>query len=104
VVSGHLPPGHPDSLVEWDALARLRGTLVLLMAVHNLAEIATRLVASGRSADTPVAVVSEGTMPGERTLLSTLGAVGADMAEQGLRPPAIVVVGGVVAVAHPERY
>jgi len=104
VVSGHLPPDHPDSLVEWDAVARLRGTVVLLMAVQNLPEIAKRLVAAGRRPDTPLAVVSEGTMPGERTLLSTLGAVGEDMAREAVRPPAIVVVGEVVAVANPERY
>ena len=104
VVSGHLPPGHPDSLVEWDAVARLRGTVVLLMAVQNLPAIAERLVAGGRQDKTPVAVVSEGTMPGERTVLSTLGAVADDVAREGLRPPAIVVIGEVVAVARPDRY
>jgi uroporphyrin-III C-methyltransferase / precorrin-2 dehydrogenase / sirohydrochlorin ferrochelatase len=104
VISGHLPPGHPGSLVEWDAVARLRGTVVLLMAVQNLPRIAERLVAGGRDERTPVAVVSEGTMPGERTLLSTLGSVADDVAEEGLRPPAIVVIGDVVAVARPDRY
>jgi uroporphyrin-III C-methyltransferase/precorrin-2 dehydrogenase/sirohydrochlorin ferrochelatase len=104
VVSGHLPPGHPDSLVEWDALARLRGTVVLLMAVQNLPQIAERLVAGGREETTPVAVVCEGTMPGERTVLSTLASVADDVAREGLRPPAIVVVGDVVAVARPDRY
>jgi len=104
VISGHLPPDHPDSLVEWDAVARLRGTVVLLMAVQNLPLIADRLVAGGRPAATPLAVVSEGTMPGERTLLSTLGAVREDMARASVRPPAIVVVGNVVAVAHPGRF
>ena len=48
MISGHLPPDHPDSLVEWDAVARLRGTVVLLMAVQNLPVIAARLVAGGR--------------------------------------------------------
>jgi uroporphyrin-III C-methyltransferase/precorrin-2 dehydrogenase/sirohydrochlorin ferrochelatase len=104
VVSGHLPPGHADSLVEWDALARLRGTVVLLMAVQNLPLIADRLVEGGRSASTPLAIVSEGTMPGERTLLSTLGEVAEDMAREHVRPPAIVVIGDVVAVANPLRY
>jgi uroporphyrin-III C-methyltransferase/precorrin-2 dehydrogenase/sirohydrochlorin ferrochelatase len=104
VISGHLPPEHPESLVEWDAVARLRGTVVLLMAVQNLPVIAARLVAGGRDVKTPVAIVSEGTMPGERTLLSTLGDVEADMAREAVRPPAIVVVGEVVAVANPNRY
>lgn len=104
VISGHLPPDHADSLVEWDAVARLRGTVVLLMAVHNLPLIAERLVRGGRPASTPLAVISEGTMPGERTLLSTLGSVPEDMAREAVRPPAIVVVGDVVAVANPKHY
>src|SRR6478735_1984162 len=89
VVSGHLPPGHPDSLVEWSAVARLRGTVVLLMAVQNLPLIAATLLEEGRPATTPVAIVSEGTMPGERTVISTLGTVADDMAEADVRPPAI---------------
>jgi len=104
VISGHLPPDHPESLVEWDSVARLRGTVVLLMAVHNLPLIADRLLAGGRSPSTPLAIISEGTMPGERTLLSTLATVTADMARDEVRPPAIVVVGDVVAVANPEHY
>jgi uroporphyrin-III C-methyltransferase/precorrin-2 dehydrogenase/sirohydrochlorin ferrochelatase len=104
VISGHLPPGHPDSLVEWSALARLRGTLVMLMAVENAPEIAQTLVAEGRDADTPVAVIVEGTMPEERTVLATLGTLADEIAAQQVRPPAIIVVGEVVAVAHPERF
>jgi uroporphyrin-III C-methyltransferase/precorrin-2 dehydrogenase/sirohydrochlorin ferrochelatase len=102
VISGHLPPDHPDSLVEWDAVARLRGTVVLLMAVQNLPLIAARLVKGGRPPTTPVAIVSEGTMPGERTLVSTLDTVAEDMAAADVRPPAIVVIGEVVAVAKPR--
>lgn len=104
VISGHLPPDHPESLVDWDAVAALRGTVVLLMAVQNLPGIAERLVTAGRAGATPVAVVAEGTMPGEQTVWSTLGTVAEDVERHGIRPPAIVVVGNVVAVANPERY
>ncbi len=104
VVSGHLPPGHPESLVAWDALARMRGTIVLLMAVDTGPAIAGALVEGGRDAATPVAVVVDGTMPTERTVLSTLGDLEHDLAAHGVRPPAIIVVGEVVAVAHPEHY
>lgn len=104
VVSGHLPPGHPDSLVAWDALARLRGTIVLLMAVDNAPAIAASLVEHGRPVDTPVAVVVEGTMPEERTVLSTLGTLADDLAAHRVRPPAIIVVGEVVRVARPDHY
>lgn len=104
VISGHIPPGHPDSLVAWDAVAGLRGTLVLLMAVANAAAIAAALIEGGRQAGTPVAVIADGTMPAERTLLSTLGTLEADLLDGDLQPPAIIVIGEVVAVAHPERY
>jgi uroporphyrin-III C-methyltransferase/precorrin-2 dehydrogenase/sirohydrochlorin ferrochelatase len=104
VVSGHIPPDDDGTLVDWDALARMRGTVVLLMAVQNLGAIADRLMVGGRKADTPVAVVAEGTMPGERTVLSTLEDVAEDVAREDVRPPAIVVIGDVVAVGNPERY
>jgi uroporphyrin-III C-methyltransferase/precorrin-2 dehydrogenase/sirohydrochlorin ferrochelatase len=99
IASGHLPPDHPDSLVAWGALARLRGTLVLLMAVENLGAIASTLIDHGRAATTPVAVIQEGTMPGERRVVATLETIADVMADAAIRPPAIVVVGDVVAVA-----
>lgn len=104
VISGHLPPGHPDSLVAWDAVAGLRGTLVLLMAVDNAPAIAEALLAGGRDAATPVAVIVDGTMPTERTVLSTLGTLAADLSAHRVVPPAIIVVGEVVAVARPAHY
>jgi uroporphyrin-III C-methyltransferase / precorrin-2 dehydrogenase / sirohydrochlorin ferrochelatase len=100
VVSGHLPPGHPDSLVNWPALGGLRGTLVLMMAIDNLAAIAETLVEHGRAPETPVAVVQEGTMPGERTLFSSLQKVAAEVTRAAVRPPAVVVVGDVVGLAR----
>jgi uroporphyrin-III C-methyltransferase/precorrin-2 dehydrogenase/sirohydrochlorin ferrochelatase len=100
VVSGHLPPGHPDSLVNWSALARMRGTVVLLMAVENLGAIAAALIAGGRPASTATAVVQDGSMASQRVVHSTLDEVADAVARQGIRPPAIVVVGGVVDVAR----
>ncbi|MBW8484204.1 uroporphyrinogen-III C-methyltransferase [Actinomadura parmotrematis] len=100
VVSAHVPPGHPESTVDWAALAASQGTLVLLMSVERMALIADALVGHGRAAGTPVAVIQNGTLPGQRTLTATLGTVAAAMAEAGVRPPAIVVVGDVVAVAR----
>ncbi len=104
VISGHLPPGHPESLVEWPAVAALRGTVVLMMAVENAPAIAAALLAGGRDADTPVAVICDGTMPGERTVLATLSTLPERLVAERVRPPAIIVVGGVVAVAHPEAF
>ena len=104
VISGHLPPGHPDSLVVWEAAAALRGTLVLLMAVDNAPAIAAALLDGGRPASTPVAVIVDGTMPTERTVLSTLATLGDDLAAHEVVPPAIIVIGDVVAVARPAHY
>jgi uroporphyrin-III C-methyltransferase / precorrin-2 dehydrogenase / sirohydrochlorin ferrochelatase len=104
VVSGHLPPGHPESLVDYDAVARMRGTVVLMMAVENSPEIAKALVAGGREPGTPVAVVCDGTMPTQRTVLATLSTLGETVAAERVQPPAIIVVGEVVRVAFPEAF
>jgi uroporphyrin-III C-methyltransferase/precorrin-2 dehydrogenase/sirohydrochlorin ferrochelatase len=100
VVSGHVAPGDPRSLVDWAALARLRGTLVLLMAVERLAQIASTLIAEGRPADTPVAVVQDGTTSTQRSVSGTLATIAADAKAAGIGHPAVVVVGEVVAVAQ----
>jgi uroporphyrin-III C-methyltransferase/precorrin-2 dehydrogenase/sirohydrochlorin ferrochelatase len=104
VVSGHLPPDHAESLVDWDGVARLRGTLVLMMAVENAPAIAKALLVRGRDETTPVAVVCDGSMPTERTVLSTLGALADDLARHAVTAPAIIVVGEVVRVARPDAY
>ena len=95
VVSAHVPPGDPASTVDWDALARLGGTLVLLMAVGRLPAVCAALVAGGRDPATPVAVVQEATLPGQATVVTTLARAGADAAQ--VRAPAVVVVGEVVS-------
>lgn len=96
VVSGHLPPGHPDSLVDWPALATLRGTVCVLMGLKNLPAIASALMAHGRSPETPAAVVSDGATGRQRVVRADLAGV-ADAAA-GARPPAVLVIGDVVAV------
>ncbi|MGI5249273.1 uroporphyrinogen-III C-methyltransferase [Actinacidiphila glaucinigra] len=100
VVSGHVAPEDPRSLVDWAALARLRGTLVLLMAVERIGPIAAALVAHGRGADTPVAVIQEGTTAAQRRVDATLATVAERVAAEGIRPPAVIVIGEVVAVGE----
>ncbi len=96
VVSGHLPPGHPDSLVDWAAIAQLRGTLCILMGLTHLRAIATELLAHGRDPATPAAIVRQGTTGEQATVPTSL----AGLADAGsaLRPPAVVVIGEVVDV------
>src|SRR6185437_520571 len=100
VVSGHIAPDHPDSLVDWAALARTRGTVVLLMAVPRIGAIADTLIGHGKDPATPLAAIQDGALPGQRTVHSTLANAAADLAAAGLRPPAIIVLGPVVALAR----
>ncbi|MEU8088675.1 uroporphyrinogen-III C-methyltransferase [Micromonospora sp. NPDC049101] len=98
VVSGHLPPGHPDSLVDWAALARARGTVVLLMAVDTIAKIASVLIEHGRAPETPVLAVQDAGQPGQRSLPARLDEIGAVAARESVGPPAVFVLGPVVAL------
>jgi uroporphyrin-III C-methyltransferase / precorrin-2 dehydrogenase / sirohydrochlorin ferrochelatase len=96
VVSAHLDPSQPGATVDWESLARGPGTLVLLMAVAHLETVAAELIKRGRDAATPVAVISDGTMPGQQVLTSTLAEVAAATERAGISPPAVVVIGDVV--------
>ena len=99
VVSVHVPPGDKRSTVNWELMGRSSGTLVLLMAVDRIGAVADELLRHGRSADTPVSVIADGTLPTQRTINSTLEQVEGAVARDGIRPPAIVVVGDVVSIA-----
>jgi uroporphyrin-III C-methyltransferase/precorrin-2 dehydrogenase/sirohydrochlorin ferrochelatase len=96
VVSGHVAPDDPESLVDWSALARLRGTVCVLMGLTNLPAIAGALLANGRDPDTPVAVVQDGTTAAQRTVRGRLAEITATVAEAGVRSPAVIVLGAVV--------
>ncbi|NKI44043.1 uroporphyrinogen-III C-methyltransferase [Streptomyces physcomitrii] len=98
VVSGHMAPEDDRSLVDWAALARLRGTLVILMGVDKIGRIARALVAHGRAPDTPVALIQEGTTAAQRRVDATLATVGETVRTAEVRPPAVIVVGEVVEV------
>lgn len=93
IVSAH------DSDTDWPTLARLHGTLVLLMGVGRLGEHMALLAAHGRDPGTPVAVVEDGTLPTQRTTLGTVGDIAARAQQVGVRNPAVVVVGDVAALA-----
>jgi uroporphyrin-III C-methyltransferase / precorrin-2 dehydrogenase / sirohydrochlorin ferrochelatase len=99
VVSVHVPPGDDRSTVDWALLGGSNGTLVLLMAVQRIGAVAAELLRHGRSPDTPVSVIADGTMPTQRTIISSLEQMEGMVTREGIRPPAIVVVGDVVNVA-----
>ncbi|MBI3002056.1 MAG: uroporphyrinogen-III C-methyltransferase [candidate division NC10 bacterium] len=95
-VTGHEDPTKEESGVPWDALARGIGTLVFLMGVGTLPTIARRLVAHGRSPETPVAVIRWGTTPRQQTVVGTLADIAERVQAAGLTAPAITVVGEAV--------
>jgi uroporphyrinogen III methyltransferase/synthase len=92
VVTGHRMAGEAD--VDWDALGRVGGTIVVLMGVSRRAEIAERLLKSGRSFDEPVAVVHRGTQPQQTVLATTLEKLG----KIDIEPPSVMIIGPVAGL------
>jgi uroporphyrin-III C-methyltransferase/precorrin-2 dehydrogenase/sirohydrochlorin ferrochelatase len=103
VVSGHLAPDDPESLVNWNALAAMSGTIVLMMAVERIELFAEALLKGGRPAETPVLVVQQGTTAAERTVRATLADAPRRIREEGVRPPAIIVIGAVAGLAELKK-
>jgi len=97
-VTGHEDPDKPESALDWDALARFPGTLVLYMGIRNLPLIAERLTAAGRDPQEAVAVVERGTHPGQRTVVDTLAGIAARAGAEEIRAPAITLVGPVAGL------
>jgi uroporphyrinogen III methyltransferase / synthase len=98
IVTGHEEPGAEGSegaegTVDWEAVARVGGTIVVLMGVARIRRIAAQLMAAGRSPDTPVAAVQWGTRPEQRTVRATLSTIG----DQPLGTPSTIVIGEVAA-------
>jgi uroporphyrinogen III methyltransferase / synthase len=96
-VTGHEDPEKDSSALDWEALARFPGTLVLYMGVKNLPLIAERLAAAGRDPAEPAAAIEQGTRPGQRTVASTLAELPGAVADAGLRAPAVLLFGPVAA-------
>jgi uroporphyrinogen III methyltransferase/synthase len=99
-VTGHEDPSKPESAIDWDALARFPGTLVFYMGVKQLPEITKRLTAAGRDPAMPAAVVERGTLPGQRSVVATLGDIAARVDAEGVKAPAITLVGPVARLAE----
>ena len=105
LVTGHAraddsPDASAQDGLDWPALAAFPGTLVFYMAVRRLPDIAASLMAAGRPSSEPAAVVEGGTLPGQRTVTGTLETIAEAAAREGIRAPAITVVGAVAALAE----
>jgi len=97
-VTGHEDPAKPESALDWPALARFPGTLVLYMGVRQLGAITERLVAGGRAGDEPAAVIERGTLADQRVVTATLATIADRAGAERVRAPAIAVFGPVVAL------
>ncbi|MFQ5834505.1 MAG: hydroxymethylbilane synthase [bacterium] len=96
IVTGHEDPLKKKSSVNWTSLAKENGTLVILMGLANLPQIVKKLISAGKNENTPCAVISWGTTPGQRVVKGPLG----EMVEKakGIKPPGVIVIGEVVSL------
>lgn len=101
IMTGHEDPTKPESVLDWSLLARSRGTIVILMGVKNLRTIARLLVEHGRSEGTPVAIIERGFRADQRVTVGTLADIGERAAREGVKPPAVIVIGEVVSLYDP---
>jgi uroporphyrinogen III methyltransferase/synthase len=104
VVTGHEDPAKDETALDWPRLATGVDTLVFLMGVGNLPHIVEQLLAHGRPADTPVALVRWGTMPAQETVHGTLADIVHKVQAAGLKPPAVTVVGPVAGLRERLRW
>lgn len=95
-VTGHEDPTKPESALNYAQLAAFPGTLVFYMGLHRLPQISSELVRFGKPAETPVAVISKGSTPLQRTITDTLGTIAQRVQQAELRPPSLIIVGDCV--------
>lgn len=102
VITGHEAGGKQN--INWEKLATAVDTLVFLMGMKNLPQIAARLIKYGRPPNTPVAVIKNGTTPEQETVVGTLKDIATKVREHHLSPPAVIVVGEVVRLREKLRF
>ncbi len=95
-VTGQEDPNKAETSIHWQELGRADGTLVFFMGVRSLPTIVEKLIAGGRAADTPSAIIQWGTHPHQRTVTAPLSELPQQAA--GITPPALIVVGRVVTL------
>lgn len=90
--------------LDWASLARDRQTLAFYMGVSRYGQVSARLIAHGRSADTPVAIVERGSLPSQRVIVTTLGDLPTRTHEAHIEAPAILYVGEVAQLAQSQHW
>ncbi len=95
-VTGHDQSGQTPSSLDWQAISKASKVIVIYMGMKHIAQITAALIAAGRSADEPVAIATSATTNKQHVLETTLGRAEADIAAEGIEPPAIICVGQAV--------
>ncbi|MEE9602521.1 MAG: SAM-dependent methyltransferase, partial [Thermoguttaceae bacterium] len=96
LITGHECPDKGDSDLDYESLAKSRGTLAFYMGVLNMERICTNLVKHGLDGNTPAAIVQWGTTPKQRVVVGTVTTLPELAKQANLRPPAIIIIGEVV--------
>ena len=104
VITGHEDPEKGKSSISWDKLSTGSDTLVFLMGMANMARIVKQLIQNGRSPSTPVAVISQGASPRQRTVVGRLEDIVSKAKQENFEPPAVIVVGEVVGLREKLRW
>jgi uroporphyrin-III C-methyltransferase len=103
VLTGNEDPTKAEPALDWELLAKSRGTIVILMGVANLGKIADVLVKNGKAASTPVAIIERGLRKDRRVTTGMLETIAGEAKKAGVKPPAVIVIGDVVNLYDPEE-
>jgi uroporphyrin-III C-methyltransferase len=103
ILTGHEDPTKGESALDWQLLARGRGTIVVLMGVKNLGKIVEMLLANGKDPNTPAAIIERGLRKDQRVTSGTLQTITLQALDRGVEPPAIIVIGDVVRLYNEDR-
>ena len=101
ILTGNEDPTKPEPALDWQLLARSRGTIVILMGVANLGKIAEVLISNGKAEDTMVAIIERGLRKDRRVTTGTLATIADAARKTGIQPPAVIVIGDVVKLYNP---
>jgi len=103
ILTGNEDPTKPEPALDWQLLARSRGTIVILMGVANLGKIADVLIRNGKAGSTMVAIIERGLRKDRRVTTGSLATIAEAAVKKGVKPPAVIVIGDVVKLYNPDN-
>jgi uroporphyrinogen III methyltransferase/synthase len=97
-ITGHEDPNKAETAVDWSRIGPAIGTIVIYMGIKHSEKNIQQILDSGRSADTPAALIQQGTLPSQRTVVTTLGGLSQAIRDHAIKPPTLIVIGEVVSM------